>query len=190
MLILPARRGAHNPAPLSADQQALAEQWQHLPKRVVADEVRRGRGIAWLLRFLDFEDLVMVGQLALCRAARAHRPERGLAFSTLAVLCIRNALVREIRWYRRRLHREHPAELDGNRLRGGAWIPPDDSLRVLVTRLPQRQALAVELYYGLAGAPLSQGEIARGLGVTRQAVSLMLKAALAELRITLERMVG
>lgn len=45
---------------------------------------------------IEHEDLVQIGMIGLMNAVQAYDETRGFAFSTLAVVCIRRAIIREI----------------------------------------------------------------------------------------------
>lgn len=179
-------------------------------EREVAELVRRHAKLVdymvnrYLKRYyvgsMEREDLVSWGMIGLVQAARAWDPARGGAFSTVACLAIDRAIVRGV-------NREwHPQEardtvsLDavlfdeagqgGERYLDVMRAEEDVEERILAseTRMTVRQALdelpadqreLLERHY-LKEEPVR--EIARDLGVTRQAIYLREKLALRRLR--------
>ncbi len=81
-----------------AERNALAEQWQYLPRRIVT---QLARALPWLRRY-GLDDAEQVGQLALLRAAELwrsdHRTQAGkpVRFSTYAYHCIRGTILSEL----------------------------------------------------------------------------------------------
>ena len=149
-------------------------------------------------RGVPFIDLVQEGNLGLVRAVRGFDLSRGCRFATYAYWCIRQA-VRDAVAERGRLVpvpsatrlvtlRRLAEPLDSPEER---MPPPDDvvldwlriDLHAILLVLTPRERRVLQLRYGLLdGRPLTQEEIGRRLGITRQRVCQIEKLALARLR--------
>jgi len=137
---------------------------------------------------LAFTEAVHLGRMGLWRAILHYTPERGLAFSTYAWPCIRNEILRAIRPAARR--KELPvlswAALSESVLDATIEIETvgiRQSLRQLVTHLPERLRQVMVAYYGLDGqTPSTYAAIGARLGLTRQRVCQLHTEALIWLR--------
>jgi RNA polymerase sigma factor (sigma-70 family) len=155
-------------------------------ERLVHWVVRR----QWLCR-LPYVVAVQEGRRGLWHAILGFDPERGNRFSTYAYQGIMKYVWGAVKGEVRRSRREIPAEVlglyfyenspDPARLR--EWEDVHQCLLALVRRLPEMQAQVIQMHYGLDGnVPLSQPEIAKRFGVSRQWISQLEIAALVWLR--------
>jgi len=155
-------------------------------ERLVHWVVRR----QWLYR-LPYKAAVQEGRRGLWHAILGYDPERGNRFSTYAYRAIMKYVWAAVKAEVGRASREIPTEVlglyfyenspDPARLR--EWEDVRQSLLALVRRLPERQAQVIQMHYGLDGyVALSQPEIAKRFGVSRQCISQVEIAALVWLR--------
>lgn len=136
----------------------------------------------------DEDDLYQTACLGLMKAARNFKPERGVAFSTYAVLSIRGVLWQFFRYYHApsRFQQQPPLALDG-------FIPGSDEItwrdRIAdrsnftenvtgIVRMPkaigelsERERLVLDMY----AAGVKQTEIAQMIGVSQAQVSRILR---------------
>jgi RNA polymerase sigma factor (sigma-70 family) len=157
------------------------------------------------LEGIERDDLVSWGLLGLCYAARAWDPERGLAFSTLAMTVIERMIVRGVRAERRggdptmmlSLDALLSEEPDGMAERHLDQLPDEghaveEQILHLETQLALRQAVAElrpEQQWVLQQRYYHQRtlrEIAAETGTTRQAIYLRERSVLAKLRHKLD----
>ena len=82
---------AHLYGPLTKDQQALVEQWIHLPKHVVK---KMPRAVA---SYADRDDALAHANYGLVLAAQRFDPTMGYCFSTYAYWCIHNHILRGLK---------------------------------------------------------------------------------------------
>jgi RNA polymerase sigma factor (sigma-70 family) len=164
-----------------AERNALAECWQYLPQRVLADLLRRQPGRFRGLQAADLDDLRQVGCVALLKASEAWDPARGVKFQTFAYHCIRVRILDAGK--RRPRHRfvERLAEADEP---GQAWADPFQhaDLYAALDRLDRGDRELLEQRFGLAG--MSGGRTLRDLGRERglsaEAIRRRIAAALGE----------
>ena len=141
------------------------------------------------------------GCIGLIKAADTFSPEKKIRFSSYAAKCVQNEILMVLRAGKksaRDVSLSDPIESDrdGNPLTVGDLIADDQDLPALIDRrldaeklaalvagLPARERQVVRMRYGLSGgAPLTQQEIARKLGISRSYVSRIEKKAIASLR--------
>ena len=160
----------------SAGDRRAAVQLVEANLRVVVSVARRYQD-----RGVPFLDLVHEGSLGLVRAAGTFDSARSCRFATYAYWCVRRA-VRDAVAERDRLVPLPPAAVEA---------PSDglvlDRLRVdvhaILLVLTPRERRVLQLRYGLVdGRPLTQGEIGRRLGISRQRVCQIEQIALARVR--------
>ena len=155
-------------------------------ERLVHRVVRR----QWIYT-LPYAVAVQEGRRGLWHAILGFDPERGSKFSTYAYPAIMKYVWGAVKGEVRRSRREIPAEVlglyfyenspDPARLR--EWEDVHQCLLALVRRLPEQQAQMIQMHYGLDGnVPLSQPEIAKRFGVSKQRISQLEIAALVWLR--------
>lgn len=82
---------AHLYGPLTRDQQALVEQWIHLPKHVVKKMPRA------VSSYADRDDALAHAYYGLVLAAQRFDPTKGFCFSTYAYWCIHNHILRGLK---------------------------------------------------------------------------------------------
>ena len=152
---------------------ALIEHNLRLVSHIVGKYARMGLG----------DDLFSIGCIGLIKAADTFSPEKKIRFSSYAAKCVS-------------LSDPIESDRDGNPLTVGDLIADDQDLPALIDRrldaeklaalvagLPARERQVVRMRYGLSGgAPLTQQEIARKLGISRSYVSRIEKKAIASLR--------
>ena len=74
----------------------------------------------------DWEDIVQVGMMALCKAVEGFDPERGLAFSTYASACIKGSMNRY--WAEQCCGPVRPTRSAGNRYRYPKCVYGDEPM--------------------------------------------------------------
>lgn len=170
---------------------ALIEHNLRLVSHIVGKYARMGLG----------DDLFSIGCIGLIKAADTFSPEKKIRFSSYAAKCVQNEILMVLRAGKksaRDVSLSDPIESDrdGNPLTVGDLIADDQDLPALIDRrldaeklaalvagLPARERQVVRMRYGLSGgAPLTQQEIARKLGISRSYVSRIEKKAIASLR--------
>lgn len=183
----------------------LVEQNQRLVYHVVSRMIQADE-----LATQDSPDAISFGLEALWEAAKFYKPELGNTFSTYAVPAIERAIVRCLRRTRRR-HAVHGGlaidilssgavvecvEISRERSRQPMLIARrrDDGeeelrtaqavndLRTAINRLTEQEQTVIRLRFGLDGPKKSQGEIANSLGMSRDWVGNIERAAIARLR--------
>jgi RNA polymerase sigma factor (sigma-70 family) len=140
------------------------------------------------------EALCDAGVEALCHAARAFDPARGLRFSTLAVLAIRRRMLNARRDAARApvvlpWADEPPASADPLPDPADTVAAQDLAarLRAALAQLSPADRALLAVRFGLDGAdPASRAAVARRLGVTPPAVARRERRALARLRAALD----
>ena len=170
---------------------ALIEHNLRLVSHIVGKYARMGLG----------DDLFSIGCIGLIKAADTFSPEKKIRFSSYAAKCVQNEILMVLRAGKksaRDVSLSDPIESDrdGNPLTVGDLIADDQDLPALIDRrldaeklaalvagLLARERQVVRMRYGLSGgAPLTQQEIARKLGISRSYVSRIEKKAIASLR--------
>jgi RNA polymerase sporulation-specific sigma factor len=149
----------------------------------------------------DQEDLLSIGTIGLIKAISSYRPDKYVKLPTYACKCIQNEIFMYFRRQRRRageISLNEPIETDKD---GGALalmdvISADDLVleqmeqaenavllrRLVKETLDNREREIIELRYGLnQEPPLTQREVAIGLGISRSYVSRLEKKALEKL---------
>jgi RNA polymerase primary sigma factor len=143
-----------------------------------------------------FEDLVQDCRVALWLAALHFDPGRRIAFSTYSCTTIRNYVFS--RTLKRRAMDVPPAKLvrldalatpiAGPAVDAGAALEHVEELTVVLrglAELPQRERVAVLLFFGIGTQPQPMREIGERLGLSRSRVGQLVAAALRKLRRTL-----
>lgn len=170
---------------------ALIEHNLRLVSHIVGKYARLGSG----------DDLFSIGCIGLIKATDTFSPEKKIRFSSYAAKCVTNEILMYLRAGKkssRDISLSDPIESDrdGNPLTLGDLIADDSDLPALIDRrldaeklgrlvaeLPPRERQVVRMRYGLGGgAPLTQQQIARKLGISRSYVSRIEKKALLTLR--------
>lgn len=136
---------------------------------------------------VDRDELIQEGMIALSHAALKFDPSTGNKFSTYAFVCVSNAV-------RRTAGREadkatslnaHPVQHEGTEYLDMLPAPerpePPPYVRERVAKLPELLRRVVALHFGLDGAAMTAGEIARSVGVTVPQAKRALEMALARL---------
>jgi RNA polymerase sigma factor (sigma-70 family) len=141
--------------------------------------------IPWVLQRLApgplaYEEARQAGRIGLWKALLGFDPQRGLAFSTYAVVAIRRHIQLEVQ-RSRRFWRAPPYLLPTPQ--PDLWEEVHRGMLLAevprwVAQLSPRQAAVVGAYYGLNGTPPQvQRTIAQALGVSRQRVGQLLQQA-------------
>ena len=156
----------------------------------------------------DMEDLISIGTIGLIKAISTYKEEYQSRLATYAARCIDNELLMHFR-ARKKVSREvsiyEPIGTDkeGNQINLLDIVESDepDVVELLETRrqtkkvvglvpklLSEREFFIIVNRYGLFGnEPMTQREIAAGLGISRSYVSRIEKKALYKLREKFER---
>jgi len=185
------RRAPDGPRPLDLE---LAERIEARDQAAIHELAQTGRGLiaTWVEFYrpkagsLTDDDLWQEGYVALAEAATNYRVSRGVRFSTYAHQCIGWHLGKVIRRVNRpyrygpkgarpkrvlfdfdSLGKEQPAGED-------PWEESRAELYRLITRLTERQQQALTL----RAEGLTQEEIGRALGITKEGARLLLARAI------------
>ena len=160
---------AHLYGPLTADQQALVEQWIHLPKFVVGKMPRAASSYA------DRDDALAHANYGLVLAAQRFDATKGFCFSTYAYWCIHNHVLRGLAT-NKKLIRVDVTE-PGEDYEVHTWAPPptpdhaeasDNRLDVAnLMRFIDSRSRAVMT---MAAEGHTNQEISRHLSITRERV--------------------
>jgi RNA polymerase sigma factor (sigma-70 family) len=163
-----------------AERDALVLRWRFLPRKILADLLRRRPDARRLLRAVGFEDLEQEGLLGLLRAAGRWDRGRGVRFTTFAFPYVLNGIRMETF---RQLYRRPPrAPLVSEPAAGAQNGPGDEELYAALARLSAADRKVLEERFGLGGkAPHTYTSIARKCGRTKQAVRKRVAGALARL---------
>lgn len=149
----------------------------------------------------DQEDLLSIGTIGLIKAISSYRSDRHVRLPTYACKCIQNEIFMHFRRQRRRagevsLNEPIETDKDGNALALMDVISADDLVleqmeqaesavllrRLVAETLDPREKEIITLRYGLGReTPLTQREVATGLGISRSYVSRLEKKALEKL---------
>jgi len=159
-------------------QERLVRQHERLVHYVVRRQVTNE---------VEYADLLQVGRIGLWRAVLHFDAERGVTFSTYAVMAIQRHMWRAIRQARRRA--AAPRALEPVRM----WRETEEyvwqrqvetALREAVRRLPTRPRQVIVAVYGLDGRPPRRfAAVGRAWGVTGEAVRYWHSVALVLLRL-------
>ncbi len=148
------------------------------------------------------DDLISIGVIGLMKAVNSFRVESGTALGTYAARCIENEILMTLRASRKRrgdvsLQESVGTDGEGNDITYIDILGTEPGaleeevirrvtlgrVREVLSRLPSRERLVLELRYGLAdGRQHPQHEIAQQLGISRSYVSRVEKHAVALLR--------
>lgn len=170
---------------MTKEQEKLVVQNLRLVKWVLGRMVRNEYHRGILLAFGE-DDAFQIGCIALMKAAQAWDPNRGAAFSTLAVYYIRGHLFRAL--HRRRHTRKHSAEV--HQLVAEEEIEEDSNpfldiedhewLVHHMQYLRDKDRHCVQLVF-LDGK--TNKEVAALYGVSPQAITRRIRRAIAELKV-------
>ncbi len=148
------------------------------------------------------DDLISIGVIGLMKAVNSFRVESGTALGTYAARCIENEILMTLRASRKRrgdvsLQESVGTDGEGNDITYIDILGTEPGaleeevirrvtlgrVREVLSRLPSRERLVLELRYGLVdGRQHPQHEIAQQLGISRSYVSRVEKHAVALLR--------
>jgi RNA polymerase primary sigma factor len=135
----------------------------------------------------DYADLIQEGRIGLWQAILHFDPQRGLAFSTLAGVAIRNRVWQAVKRAGRAEGCLEPQRAgDSLPLLLAAWQREQlrQGLEEALSALPERMRQVIERAYGWDGQlPLSLAAIGRQLGLTRERVRQIRNEALGLLRL-------
>lgn len=152
------------------------------------------------------DDLISIGVIGLIKAVNSFKPTAGTALGTYAARCIENEILMTLRASRKRqgdvsLSDAIGTDGEGNDITFMDILGTDqdeleetvirrvtlEKVHRVLSRLPKRERLVLELRYGLAdGKTHPQHEIATMLGISRSYVSRVEKHAVELLRQALE----
>lgn len=148
----------------------------------------------------EADDLISIGSIGLIKGVDSYRPEKGVRLSTYVSRCIENELLMYFRSRRKTAGNlsltdclDHDGEegatlldvlsVEDERLEQVGEEEQLQQLREAVDRLPEREAKAVRLRYGLTGRkPMTQQEVAGEMKLSRSYISRLEKRALEKLR--------
>ena len=137
---------------------------------------------------VPMDEIEAEAMLGLVKAAVAYDPESGVRFSTFATVTVSGHLKNLLT--RRRPLRQLPVGGGGESMDFAATPERDDTgrrelLGAVRKALPAREALVVELRFGLAGDdPLPLEEVGSRLGIGRERVRQLERKALKRLRMS------
>lgn len=152
------------------------------------------------------EDLISIGTIGLIKAVDSFDSANGARFATYAGRCLQNEILMYFRSQKKTqcevsLSEPIDVDKDGNPLTYIDIISVDDTIaedifvkitsaqakRFIQEGLSKRERQIIVLRYGLSGeTPLTQREIADGLGISRSYVSRIEKGALQKIQDYLE----
>lgn len=150
----------------------------------------------------DQDDLISIGTIGLIKAVGTFDYEKGTRFATYASRCIENEILMHFRSKRKSasdVYLSDPVDTDkdGNYLTLMDIMSREDDVldqidlqlrseqlyRYISAHLESREKEILTLRYGLGGRrPLTQREVAKGLGISRSYVSRIEKKAVEHLR--------
>lgn len=148
------------------------------------------------------DDLISIGVIGLIKAVNSFKPQSGTALGTYAARCIENEILMTLRASRKyrgdvSLQDSVGTDGEGNDITYMDILGTDpealesdvirrvtlDKVHGVLSSLPARERLVLELRYGLAdGRQHPQHEIAEQLGISRSYVSRVEKKAIELLR--------
>ncbi|MBR3238064.1 MAG: RNA polymerase sporulation sigma factor SigK [Oscillospiraceae bacterium] len=154
----------------------------------------------------DVDDLISIGTIGLIKGINSYRPEKGVKLSSYVSRCIENEILMAFRGKRKSegdvsLSEALDVEEEGGALSYLDVLAQEDDLAERIgsaelcrqlreavdAALTPREAEIVRLRYGLQGGePMTQRQLAEGLGISRSYVSRIEKKALEKLRSALE----
>ncbi len=158
---------------------------------------------------VDLDDLISIGAIGLIKAVKSFDPEKKIKLATYASRCIENEILmylRRISKLRAEVSFDEPlsADNEGNELLLSDVLTSDEdtafsrlqekkeeeALKLVVSKLPERERVIVELRYGLSGKDeLTQREVADLLGISQSYISRLEKRILVKLKKELSKMV-
>jgi RNA polymerase sporulation-specific sigma factor len=147
------------------------------------------------------DDLISIGTIGLIKAIDSFDPENGAKFATYAGKCLQNEILMYFRSQKKSqsdvsLSETIDVDKDGNPLTWSDVLAVEDTIaddlfvkissdkakKAIEKELDEREKKVIVLRYGLLGEkPLTQREIATGMGISRSYVSRIEKAALQKL---------
>lgn len=150
----------------------------------------------------DQEELISIGTFGLMKAVESFDHTKGAKFSTYAARCVENEILMHFRSLKKSagdlcMNEPIDTDKDGNALTLMDLLEDGTNLedcvdlsirskqlyRFLGECLDERELEIVTLRYGLFGKiPMTQKEVAAGLGISRSYISRLEKKALAKLR--------
>ncbi|MCQ2385178.1 MAG: RNA polymerase sporulation sigma factor SigK [Clostridia bacterium] len=165
--------------------------------RLVSHMVRK-----YYLTYPNQDDLVSIGSLGLVKAVDSFNAANGAKFATYAAKCIQNEILMFFRSQKKlagevSLSETIDTDKDGNALTFGDILSTEDTsaedldrkmaiervLRVVNTALDEREKEIIVLRYGLGKKPpMTQKDVAKGLGISRSYVSRIEKKALEKMK--------
>lgn len=148
------------------------------------------------------EDLVSIGTIGLVKAVDSFDPGNGARFATYGARCIQNEILMYFRSQKKlagevSINETIDVDRDGNPLtymdvigsdecmteEVGREIQSEQAMRLVFTRLGERERKILVMRYGLKGdEPMTQREVAERMGISRSYVSRIEKGALEKLR--------
>ncbi|MBQ4093529.1 MAG: sigma-70 family RNA polymerase sigma factor [Oscillospiraceae bacterium] len=147
------------------------------------------------------DDLVSIGSIGLIKAVDSFDPAQGTRFSTYAARCIENEILMQFRLdmkAKNDISMSEPLDVDdeGGPLTVSDVLCDDTDIAQLtehaqdraamlaaVKRLPARESMVLRLRYALdGGAPLTQQQVAKRLGISRSYISRIEKHAIETLQ--------
>ena len=153
------------------------------------------------------DDLVSIGTVGLIKAIDSYDIENGARFATYAAKCLQNEILMHFRSQKKlscevSLSETIDTDKDGNPLTYSDIIACDDTiaedldlkinskraLDIIKHALTPRERQIIVLRYGLNNRrPITQREIAAGLGISRSYVSRIEKSAIEKMRREFEK---
>jgi len=145
------------------------------------------------IKGMDYVDRISAGNLGLLRAAEKFDPQKGVRFSTLACLCIKNAILQEARKIRiSTISLDEPIVGDVDSLYYGDALGAADAdieridnigmLKTAIACLTSREKRIIQSLYGFNGHVCkTQKDIAKDLNISPAAVSRAVRKALKKM---------
>lgn len=117
------------------------------------------------------EDLIGAGFVGLCKAYKIFDKKRGVKFTTLAISCIRNEMIHELR-----KNNKHKRTI----LTNLDYFSSKEKIHTTIIKehmdmLTTKQKEIVNMLYGLTGPEMTKTEIAKKLGVSRDTLRKIIK---------------
>ena len=156
---------------------------------------------------INLEDLISIGTIGLIKAVGTFRPDKKIKLATYASRCIENEILMHVRKtanQKGEISLDEPinTDWDGNELLLSDVLGTDgdvvlrnleervdhELLREALARLSARDREIISLRFGLDGRrPLTQKEVADGLGISQSYISRLEKRILERLRQDITR---